>query len=482
MGSGERQHATSLDGSARSTASSTLGGLGLLLREFSDPLVVMRRITDEALLLIDMAEGAAVELVDGDGLRCVCGVGTLSGLVGTILSMDGSLSGRAIQCGTTLRCDDAGVDPRVDGDAALRTSTVSVVCVPLRCEDRLVGALNVASTSRFAFSDGDVSTLARLSAFMTAMITAASDLNAATDELLSAAGAPEADALPDTVRMSAFVANVLRPGILDDLRSAQNVERILTHRLFHVVFQPIIDVADGRVVIAEALSRFTPTPYRSPDIWFADAWRAGFGAELELAALRAAAEDLGRLPDGVRMAVNLSPQVITHPKLASFFKSTNGDRFVVELTEHVPVDDYNRVRRALMSLRERGVRLAIDDTGAGFASLSHIIKLSPDIIKLDRELIHGIDADPVRRSLGTAIVTFAGDIGADVVAEGVETRQELDAIRALGIGYAQGMLLGAPGAVDTSVNPSMAPHRGITERVVDVRHRRRPPTGRRTAS
>lgn len=427
----------------------SLGALGGLLGEVSDPILVLGRITDEAVRLISAAEGAAAELIDGDGLRCVCATGSLSGMLGLTRSLADSLSGLAVQSGATLRCDDSSTDCRIDKRVASAVHAASVVCVPLRCTDRLVGVLNVAATTPHAFSDRDVATLAALASFIAAVVTAASDVNLATGALVSGPGTSPADpTAPDAAAMSDFIANVLRPGVLADLRAAQRVEKAIADRAFHVVYQPVVDVRDGRVRMAEALSRFTPQPYRTPDLWFADAWRAGFGIQLEMVALHEAVRWIDHLPGGAGLAVNLSPQVIMEADLASFLVPIEAGRLVIELTEHVAVDDYARMRHALLSLRDRGVRLAIDDTGAGFSSFSHILKLAPDIIKLDRELIHGIAEDPMRRSLATAIVRFSQDIGADVVAESVETRDELAALTDLGILYAQGSVLGPPVPVE----------------------------------
>jgi EAL domain-containing protein (putative c-di-GMP-specific phosphodiesterase class I) len=433
--------ATSVEG-----AHPGLGGLGALVREFRDPLAALRRIVEESTRLIKPAQGASVELVDGEALRCVSGVGILRDLVGHRLPMNGSLAGRAVQCGSTLRSDDAGNDVRVDRVAAARLGIVSVLCVPLRYTDRLVGALTVASSSPSAFSDRDVATLGGLSSFMTAAVTAAIHLSSATAELISASHDTEGDR--DLAAISDFISNVLRPGALADLEAADRVEHVLRTELLDVVYQPIVDLVTGRVVAAEALARFAPEPYRPPQVWFAEAWQAGFGPDLELLAIEKAVERVERLRDGVRLALNLSPQAILHPRVAPLLTSLSGERFTIELTEHVAIDDYPGVRRALAGLCKAGVQIAVDDTGAGFASLAHIIQLAPDIIKLDGQLIRGIDGDPVRRSLATAIVRFAADIGAGVVAESVETAQELDAVRALGIGYGQGLLLGAPGPVE----------------------------------
>ena len=230
---------------------------------------------------------------------------------------------------------------------------------------------------------------------------------------------------------------------------ADRVRNALAARAFRIVYQPIVDLAEGVVVAVEALSRFTAEPYGPPDVWFADAWQVGMGAELELAAFEAALADLHHVPAGCRVAVNLSPPVIAHPDLLGYVAAAGPARVVIELTEHVAVHDYDRVRSAVAILRGRGAKLAVDDMGAGFASFRHIVKLAPDIIKLDRELVSGIDADPVRRSVATAMVNFASDVGSDIVAEGIETRGELDAVRALGIRYGQGMLLGAPGPAES---------------------------------
>jgi EAL domain-containing protein (putative c-di-GMP-specific phosphodiesterase class I) len=124
-------------------------------------------------------------------------------------------------------------------------------------------------------------------------------------------------------------------------------------------------------------------------------------------------------------------------------------RIVVELTEETKVDDYAQLSSAMRQLRLMSVRLAIDDTGSGFASFAHILKLAPDVIKLDRELTTGIDHDPIRSALGAALVSFASRIGVEIIAEGIETAAELDVLRGLGIRYGQGFLLCPPTSADS---------------------------------
>jgi PAS domain S-box-containing protein len=213
-------------------------------------------------------------------------------------------------------------------------------------------------------------------------------------------------------------------------------------------FQPIVALADQRMIGVEALSRFTvPDDRRSPQDWFTDAAAVGLAVDLELhavqVALRAAARDL---PAHCYVSVNLCPETLTSPALAQLLRRSPVPltRLVVELTEHSSVEDYGTLRRALAPLREQGLRLAVDDAGAGYASFRHILALAADVIKLDRTLISGIDSDPARQALGAAVVTFAHDMGSTVIAEGIETDAELRALRALGVDSAQGYLLGRP--------------------------------------
>jgi EAL domain-containing protein (putative c-di-GMP-specific phosphodiesterase class I) len=197
----------------------------------------------------------------------------------------------------------------------------------------------------------------------------------------------------------------------------------------------------------EALARFSDLPERPPNVWIAEAEAVGMLLDLELALAKAALDQLEALPSGVYLSLNLSPETAMSERLGGLLEIADPSRIVVELTEHAPVADYDGLRDSLSSLRERGVRLAIDDAGAGFASLRHIVRLDPDVIKLDITLTRRIERDPVRQALAVALVSFANQVGATVVAEGVETELQLEALRAAGIRFVQGFLLGAPGPV-----------------------------------
>lgn len=210
-----------------------------------------------------------------------------------------------------------------------------------------------------------------------------------------------------------------------------------------VVVQPIVHLASGEPVGFEALARFSVEPRRPPNEWFTEAWSVDLGVELEMAALQAAVELLPDLPSGY-LSVNLSPATLLSAHFRRSMWTLPRDRLVVEMTEHVPVSDYDALGEALAELRARGVRFAVDDAGAGYASLRHVIRLDPDVIKVDVGLVRGLDENPLLRSVTRALIAFGEDAGAQVVAEGVETQAEARTLRALGANYAQGYLFSAP--------------------------------------
>ncbi|WP_369070057.1 EAL domain-containing protein [Kineococcus terrestris] len=214
------------------------------------------------------------------------------------------------------------------------------------------------------------------------------------------------------------------------------------------VLQPIVDLRDGALVGAEALSRFTTAdgvPQR-PEQVFADARSSGAGVRLERAAIASALPLLGELPAGAYLGVNASAEALLDPGTQRLLLSGDPHRLVVEVTEHDPVTDYASLAASTADLRAAGVRLAVDDAGAGFASLQHVLHLAPDIVKLDGAFVRGIDADPARRAVARALVGFASELGSTTVAEGVERTGELEVLRDLGVHCGQGYLLGRPGA------------------------------------
>jgi EAL domain-containing protein (putative c-di-GMP-specific phosphodiesterase class I) len=210
-------------------------------------------------------------------------------------------------------------------------------------------------------------------------------------------------------------------------------------------FQPIVDLRTGRVVGAEALARFTGGP-SNPALWFAEAAELGLREELELAAVRMALDCLDELPPDVYLSVNSSPQTLICNGLFELV-APHGSRVQVEITEHAAIDDYGPVLPAIARLREKGVRIAVDDAGSGYASLNHVLRVEPDCIKLDRALTRDIDGDPARGALARALVEFGRQVGASIVAEGIETQGELDTLVWLGISSGQGFFMARPASL-----------------------------------
>jgi MYXO-CTERM domain-containing protein len=226
--------------------------------------------------------------------------------------------------------------------------------------------------------------------------------------------------------------------------ATERVQHVLGEDVVRVVVQPIADLLNGRVVGVEALVRFSAAVERTPDVWFAEAHQVGLGLELELKVVHKALELMELLPRDVYLAVNLSPDTIASPRFAELMDGVATERIVLEVTEHAPVEDYGQLAKSLEPFRTRGCRLAVDDAGAGFASFRHILRLNPDIIKLDMTLTRNIDRDPARRALASGLISFASDLGAKIIAEGVETTSELGALRTLGVRLGQGYYLARP--------------------------------------
>lgn len=224
-----------------------------------------------------------------------------------------------------------------------------------------------------------------------------------------------------------------------------------------VVFQPIIDLVRGVVVGYEALSRFELEPRAGPDAWFAAAARAGVGAELEARALACALAARPRLPPDTFLSCNIDPNVLgSGPLDAVLAGAGHLGGVVLELTEHTVVSDYGAIAEPVRAARRAGAMFAVDDAGAGYASLSHIVALRPDFVKLDRSIVADLDRDEVKRALTELLGQFAGRADAWLLAEGVERVGELDALTALGVPLGQGYLLGRPGPEWVGLDPAVS--------------------------
>ena len=242
------------------------------------------------------------------------------------------------------------------------------------------------------------------------------------------------------------------PAVAEDALAA--VVRTLRHPdSLALHLQPIVDLVRGTVVGHEVLSRFGDV---GPEAVFAAAEAVGRGAALDALVLERAGALLPDLAEDQFLTVNASPLRWTEPewleRISAIAARRGGlRRLVVELTEHIPYDDMAAVQRGLAHLRGLGGMVALDDAGTGYSGLLQLSELRPDIVKADRALVTAVDLDPVKSSLLELLGTYAGRLDAWLLAEGVETANELSALVRLGIPLGQGYHLGRPGPAPVEV-------------------------------
>lgn len=222
------------------------------------------------------------------------------------------------------------------------------------------------------------------------------------------------------------------------------IEQLMQRGGMETVFQPIFSFSSARPSGFECLTRFTAEPRRSPDKWFQEAEQVGLGIDLELAAARLALASAAELPTDTYITVNASADALMSDGLREALGAFPMERLILELTEHAEVREYDALAARLTELRQTGARIAIDDAGAGYAGLQHIVQLRPDLIKLDMALTRHVDTDQSRRALASALIYYARETGCEIVAEGIETEGELLTLKALGVHRGQGYLLGRP--------------------------------------
>ncbi len=228
----------------------------------------------------------------------------------------------------------------------------------------------------------------------------------------------------------------------EGLPEPHEVQAVLDTGAVAVALQPVLHLSDGVVVGQEALARFggrIPT-----DRWFRGASRYGLGLALEVLCLERALALLPDLDGAQFLAVNVSPAALADPRTLAALEQADLHRVVVEITEHEAVADYPGVRATLDRLRARGARVAVDDTGAGYASLRHVLLLQPEVVKLDTALVRDLPTDPRKRALVVALTSFAQEVGSTVLGEGIETREQLLELQAIGVDLGQGWHLGVP--------------------------------------
>lgn len=381
------------------------------LRPEANPHVTAERICTEIARLRNL-DSAVLVVLNDDGTAIPLGVhgpGDPAVRVGETLApaLARHLIRSARNSAWTERRDDQ--PPGASGPPLLGPEATAGAYAPLRSQGRLLGVLAIAAGR--------------------------SSSDAPTDEM--------AQAMSAAIDFAAVAAALLAPALQRDsaLNSSQAaLTQLLTRREFEPVFQPIVDLHDGSIVGYETLTRFADGA--DPQVRFAEAARVGMGIELERATMAAALEVAsGRL--GKRwLSVNVSPSFLASGSPAPLMRRADVD-IVLELTEHDPITDYADITRAVDVLGAQ-VRLSIDDAGAGYACLTHVLSLRPAFVKLDRGWVAGIDTDPARQALVAGLESFASRTGSMLIAEGIETEAELETVRGLRVELGQGFLLGRP--------------------------------------
>jgi EAL domain-containing protein (putative c-di-GMP-specific phosphodiesterase class I) len=223
-----------------------------------------------------------------------------------------------------------------------------------------------------------------------------------------------------------------------------------------LVAQPIVDIAHTRVGGYELLARFDGPPDATPDVWFAQARLRDLDGPLTVRVFQELHRLRTTLPEGTFCTVNVEPHLLARADVRdALLGGGRLDGVVVELTEHVEGGDQAVLREALDSIREAGGLVAMDDAGQGHSGLARMIEVRPDLIKLDRALVAGIDRDPVQKAVVELVGDLAGRLDAWILAEGVETEGELDELIRMGVPLVQGWAVGrpAPGWPDLADGP-----------------------------
>lgn len=233
-----------------------------------------------------------------------------------------------------------------------------------------------------------------------------------------------------------------------------DVPRILKGGSIQMAFQPIMSLGSRECLGYEALARFPGEEIVSPQGWFSAAAAQGLVQQLEMLAVSSAFSQLDGLPAGAFISLNVSPVTAGTAELGALIDVDRRGRVVFEIKEDAAIDDYQRFTGAIDELRSTGVRIAIDDAGLADVSLRHMLDIRPDFIKIDTDVTRGVDHDPVKQAIVMAFRSLAAQAGALSLAEGIETEEELETLRSLGIDLGQGYLLGRPAYLENLGNAS----------------------------
>jgi PAS domain S-box-containing protein len=358
---------------------------------------------------LDSIDGALVVLVQGDSTLLTVGAAGerfADARSGEILGVEGP-EGLIERTSTgAWWLDVTAPESNVPGSftrGLVEMGIATVANVPIRWEGQLVGILALASKD----PDGPSWMNSRLAAF---------------EELGSYAGA-------------LFGAEAEVFSARESMRS--RVLTIMRERRFRPVFQPFVELETGRVVGYEALTRFDDD--ENPQQRFMQAHSVGLGSELESLCASVALEAASALSKDVWLSINFSPAALIDGHAADVVSHVDR-QLVIEITEHAQIKNYAAIRRALGEID--GCRIAVDDAGAGYTSLSHILELQPDFVKLDISLVRDIDTNPARQAMIAGMCHFAAQSGTTLIAEGIETEAEAKMLRELGVPLGEGGMLG----------------------------------------
>ncbi|WP_162253227.1 EAL domain-containing protein [Mycobacterium sp. Root135] len=411
-----------------------------------DPAALMVRVAEQACAFMANADGAAIALLraSDNAYVTVSASGVLAPAMGFVISKDHSVQGIAAQEKQPLLVHDSSTDTRLShGVRALNKQwgTRSWAVIPLINNDQAMGSLMLAATDPGAFTATDIDPMVAVSDFVSALIVSQSELST----LLTHAMVDGRDRA-ERAFTARFVTSVMVPEAVETEGHQVRLDALLAQPdVLRVAFQPIVHLASCATIAYEGLARFPAPSELTPAQWFSTARRLGRGLDLEYAALRAVVAAARGIPIDCPVAVNLSPTAALDESIQEFLLAQDR-RLVVEITEHEPFPD--GLAAGLTRLREHGIGLAVDDAGAGYASFTQLLRLRPDFIKIDGELIADIDNDPAKRAIATALTSLGVEMNATMVAEAVETAGQLQALIHLGIEYGQGYHLGMPKSLD----------------------------------
>lgn len=407
-----------------------------------DPVSLMARVAEQACAFMPKADGAAVTLLraSDNAYVIVSAHGVVADTTGFVVSKQGSFQGLAAEEKRPKLTHDGQADPRLTPRVRAinkQWGTRSWAVIPLMHNDTVIGSLLLASTAPGTFTDADLDAMLAISEFVSALISAQSQLSTLLTRVLT-----DGEERGQRALTARFVTSVMVPEAVEVEALQDGLDALLAQPdALSAVFQPIVHLASRTTIAFEGLTRFPASSELTPTQWFSAARRLGQGVDLERDALRSILAAAQHISKDCPVAVNLSPSAVLDPTIQNIL-ATQDRALIVEITEHEPFPD--ELGAGLKQLRDRGIQVAVDDAGAGYASFTQLLRLRPDFIKIDGELIAGIDVDPVKRALVTALNSLASELHAKAVAEAVETPSQLETLVRLGVEYGQGFHLGRP--------------------------------------